>query len=230
MPVVALVRWLLLALVRQPEGWLVGALCWTAGFLLPRISPLGAASHSWTPQEALEWVSRWCFPAGLLGSALAIGLTQSKCAFLELVAAADRWLAEIAFFALSASAAAGLLVLGAACGSGGLGHPAGLLPGIALQALHLAAFGSILCNLRLSPATCVLAQILSASSATVLSAEAGRSPWFAVLDVASHPMLWTIPDQPTIAFLASIAPVTAVLLASWLVRRAFLGRAADASS
>jgi hypothetical protein len=136
----------------------------------------------------------------------------------------ERWLAEIVFVALSASAAAGLLALGVASGPGALGPPLELLPGIALQALHLAGFGSILCNLRFSPATCVLAQILSASSAAVLSAEAGGSAWSAILDVASHPMLF---DRQTIVALASSAAVSAVLLSSWLVRRAALERAAD---
>lgn len=175
-------------------------------------------------EEALAWQARWCLPVALLGSAAAVGLVRSKCTFLEMVAPAERWLSEAATLALAALAAAALLVVGTwQSGVQGMELALRLVPGVAFQALHLAGFGSILCNLRLPPATSVLAQVVTVWSAGLFSAEAGARAWTALLDVASHPMRCAFLDERPTAALSSAAAVAALLLVSWLVRRPTAG-------
>ncbi len=217
-----LARWLALRALRHPASLTLLLACFVAGAVLPQLSPSLAAGHGerGTP-EVLAWLARWSFPATLVGALALHAIARSECVFLALAHADDRWRAEWLAATLVALASGAALLGGAllfAFPSGLVS--AGLVIGVGLQALHLAALGSILFLLALPPAAGATVFALSVWAGAALAAEKDGGPWLAVLDPASHPMHLVRPDAGLRDAVASVATVVAALAASWMLRAA----------
>jgi hypothetical protein len=95
MPVLALWRMSLLRLLRLPWAWgLLGMFLLAPPFLL-QLRPLAS------DLDALEVLRAWAFPAGLIGTALALGGLEARAAFLQRVELRDRLVGELGSCLLS---------------------------------------------------------------------------------------------------------------------------------
>lgn len=215
-----LARWLALRALRHPASVALLLACFVAGAVLPQLSPTLAIGHGETGSlEFQAWLARWSFPATVAGALALHATARSECVFLDMAHDDDRWWAECLATGFVACASGVALLSGAllvAFPSGAV--TAGLVIGVGLQALHLAALGSILFPLPLPAAAGATVLALWVWAGARLAAEKEAGPWLAALDAASHPMHLVRPDAGLRDAVASFAAVAAALSASWLLR------------
>ena len=214
MTALAITRWILIRTLRSPLGWgllCVSALAWPA---LRHFTPIGITTAS---DDGARLVYEVAFLAALAGSLLGLRALEAIQTVLQRAAAGPRLRAQ--FVALAVSAAGWALVSCAfplIAGGMGEGQRSGLLIGIALASLHLAALGVLLLRARLPAGVRSLGLLLLAWwIPTLLGTSSHLGSWTsALLDVAATLRPPSEGWSPT-ALAARLGPMMSLCLVAW---------------
>ena len=222
-------RWVALRLARRPETWLfvlgLGALC----PLLLRLLPFGAHAGAGSPWEMAR---AWCFPAALLGCALALATLAGAREFLARMPAGRRFLSELASLLFIAMGMQLPLALGAAVAAGGDAGSLNAWPlvGVLAMDLHLAVLALLVLGAGFPalPSVSVLVLVAWVAPCLLLAPGGILTILHPVVDASRHMHALGGSNGPSLESAAGVLPVVALGFLSWMVRAPLLAGTPEA--